>query len=230
VGGNVLVLNRIPFPEVEAAVMRREYPQPQSQEWYEARKWPKAWGVLGDLKGQQVLDLGCHTGWLGWLARECGAEVWACDIFETAVHPSLTFLVAQKEDLPFADGMFEHVLTANTMHHGALSSGLEEMARVLRPGGIVTTLQEPVIPCGVTEEDELARCEDCRREIAKGVSERRYHAVEYEEAILAAGLRPQSVWLCNGNPLNPEDHSFQWTMWNALSGYHGGIGFQAIKP
>lgn len=220
---------KVPFPEVEAAVMRREYPQPPPQEWYEARKWPKAWGVLGDLRGKWVLDVGCHTGWVGWLARECGAAVWACDIFETAVHPELYFQLAQKEDLPFATGAFDVVLTANTMHHGTLLPGLKEMARVLKQGGLLATLQEPVIPVTMSEAEEQERCEDCRREIAKGVAERRYHASEYAEALLAARLHPKAVWVSNGNPLQPEEHTFEMTTWDALDGYHGGIGFSAVK-
>lgn len=217
------------WPDVEAAVMMREYPAPRSADWYEARKWPKGWSALGDLKGQKVLDVGCHTGWIGWLAQECGAEVWASDIFGTAVHPSLYFIHAMTEDLPFADGMFDQVLTANTLHHvQGLDLALREIARVLKPGGKFTTFQEPCIPSWITEDEEQRRCPDCVRERAKGVTERRYHGWEYREA-LDRHFSETKVWACHGNPLVPDEHNWSPLEWDALDGYHGGCGFQATK-
>ncbi len=215
------------WPETEAAVMRREYPQPCPDEWYEARKWPRAWGLLGKLSGQRVLDVGCHTGWIGWLAQECGAEVTATDIFHTARHRSLNFLLAMKEELPFADGSFDQVVTANVLHHGELAPALREIARVLKPGGRFTSLQEPCIPLRITEEQEQ-QTEECAREIAKGVTERRYHGCEYRQA-LGLFFAESHLWQCNGSPLEPVAHTHEPITWEALDTYHGGIGVQAVK-
>lgn len=214
------------WPDSEAEAMKREFPKPPLDSWYEERKWPKGWSVLGDLQGQAVLDVGCHTGWLGWLAKECGAEVWASDIFGTAVHPSLYFVHAMKEDLPYADGMFDQVITANVLHHGELKPALKEIARVLKSGGRFTTFQEPVIPPWITEQEELKK--SCAEELKRGIDERRYHAWEYQQA-LEKFFSKVEVWRCHGSPLMPDEHNWDATTWGELETYHGGIGVSCIK-
>lgn len=216
------------WPDKEAAVMRHEYPCNPPTCWYEDRKWPKGWGVLGDLRGQKVLDVGCHTGWLGWLAKECGAEVWATDIFATAVHPSLSFLVAMTEELPFGSKTFDQVITANTLHHVQnLDLALREIARVLKPGGTFTSFQEPSIPLTVTEA-EAQQENECAREIAKGINERRYTAAEWKKA-LERRFSSTEVWLCHGNPLLPKEHNWDLITWDTLGDYYGGIGVRCVK-
>lgn len=215
----------VTFPHREAEQMRLEFPSPPPAAWYEERKWPACWTTLGDLRGLQVLDLGCLTGWLGWLAKESGAHVVLTDIFETAAHPGLPFVPAQKEDLPFADETFDLVLTGNVLHHGDLAATCREAWRVLKPGGRLFSVQEPVIPEWKTEEQELA--EFCAAELANGLEEHRYHARQYEAALSC--FHSTRVWKSHGNPMLPGAHNFESTGWPWLKSYHGGVACSGEK-
>ncbi|MCW2968598.1 MAG: Methyltransferase type 11 [Solirubrobacteraceae bacterium] len=96
--------------------------------------------------GQRALDVGCGPGALtAVLAERLGANNVA------AVEPSLTFVEAVRlrlpavavrhsaaEKLPFADGVFDLAAAQLVVHFMADPvQGLHEMARVVRPGGLV---------------------------------------------------------------------------------------------
>lgn len=119
---------------------------------------PDAWGmwrvpeaelrVLPDVRGRQVLELGCGGGqWSVWLAGQ-GARATGLDISGRQLEHArsaadaesvrLDLVQASAESIPFTDEVFDLVLS----DHGALSWGdpertLPEVARVLRPGGIL---------------------------------------------------------------------------------------------
>jgi ubiquinone/menaquinone biosynthesis C-methylase UbiE len=102
---------------------------------------------LGGLRpGQRALDVGCGPGALtGELARRLGPEmVTAVDLsgpFVAAVterYPGVTALVASGERLPFADESFDGAFAQLALHHMEDSmTGLAEMIRVTRPGGVI---------------------------------------------------------------------------------------------
>ncbi len=80
------------------------------------------------------------------LARRAGAaEVWALDAVPKQIWAAaerlgdaanVRFLIADAQDLPFADGSFDLVVANLVLHHIApLSPLLHEALRVLRPGG-----------------------------------------------------------------------------------------------
>lgn len=204
--------------------MRRSQPVAPPDSWYQARKWPLAWAEF-DLKGKSVLDLGCNTGWLGWLARESGALVVATDIFREGCHPELPFLMATKEALPLPDGCLDFVLTANVLHHGIMLQTVREALRVLKPNGWFVSLQEPCISVKSNEESYLAA--RCAYELAAGIDERRPNINHYRAAM---GIFPSChVWLANGDPQMPGKHTWQPSHWNDLDDYEGGLGFAACK-
>lgn len=103
-----------------------------------------------------VLDIGCGEGVMtrrlaGAGARVTGIEVEAPDV-ERAARASaeagadLSFAVGRAEDLPFADGAFDAVVMLKSLHHvppPLMGRALEEVARVLRPGGLLY-VSEPV--------------------------------------------------------------------------------------
>jgi SAM-dependent methyltransferase len=105
-------------------------------------------GVLGDLAGRDVLELGCGGGqWTGALAR-AGVRVFGVDFSERQLayararcrggpgrRPPL--VQGDAERLPFGDACFDVVFC----DHGATSfaepgRAVAEAARVLRPGGL----------------------------------------------------------------------------------------------
>ncbi len=106
--------------------------------------------------GMKVLDAGCGYGRnLVYLLRE-GCEVYAVDaspegvehvrLLAAQLNPKLppeNFQVGQIEALPFADGFADVVMCSSVLHfardqHHFLTM-LEELWRVLRPGGLLFT-------------------------------------------------------------------------------------------
>jgi SAM-dependent methyltransferase len=102
----------------------------------------------GPEPGMRALDVGCGPGALtAALARRLGPEsVSAADPSEPFVEacrarvPGAEVVVASAEELPFADGTFDVVLSqlvVNFMRDA--EAGVREMARVARPGGTVAS-------------------------------------------------------------------------------------------
>ena len=96
--------------------------------------------------GQSVVDVGCGPGALtAELVRRLGAErVAAVDPSEPFVaaarerHPGVDVRLAPAEELPFADDSFDAALAQLVVHFMRDAvTGVREMARVTRPGGIV---------------------------------------------------------------------------------------------
>jgi SAM-dependent methyltransferase len=103
-------------------------------------------GVLGDVAGKDVIELGCGTAYFGaWLARR-GARVTGIDLtpaqLETArrmseeTGVSIELIEANAEDVPLPDESFDLALS----EYGASIwcdpyKWIPEAARLLRPGG-----------------------------------------------------------------------------------------------
>jgi len=111
--------------------------------------------LLGDVRGQQVLDIGCGSGMNSVLAAKHGGYITGIDI-----SPSLTRLairraqlngvgshvrvmVTSAHDLPFAAKSFDVVLGIAILHHLDLEAASREIHRVLKRGGRAI-FQEPV--------------------------------------------------------------------------------------
>lgn len=100
----------------------------------------------GVWRGQRALDVGCGPGALtGELVRRLGAtQVSACDPSPSFVaacrerHPGVEVRAGAAERLPFGDAAFDVSLSQLVLHFlsDAAAAGAE-MARVLRPGGVV---------------------------------------------------------------------------------------------
>jgi SAM-dependent methyltransferase len=103
--------------------------------------------LAGIRRGQRVLDVGCGPGALtAELVSRAGAGA------VSAVEPSASFAAAARERLPgadirlsaaerlpFPDGAFDAALAQLVVHFMADPvAGLREMARVTRPGGLVS--------------------------------------------------------------------------------------------
>lgn len=109
------------------------------------RRWRKR-----ALRGVQdnVLDVACGTGDMAVSLVERGCTVTGVDISEEMLAiarqkaPMVTFMIADAEHLPFPDASFDAVTCAfgvrNFVH---LEQGLNEMLRVLKPGGQLVILE-----------------------------------------------------------------------------------------
>jgi SAM-dependent methyltransferase len=108
-------------------------------------------GSLGadDLAGLRILDIGCgYGGRTVYYAKDCRADhvvgieiiaevVRRCQsLAEALACTNASFQVAFAEDLPFADGSFDAVISYDVLEHVVDPfEAIAEIARVLRPGG-----------------------------------------------------------------------------------------------
>lgn len=100
-----------------------------------------------DLRGRDVLDIGCGFGWFTLNALEAGAssvvgiEPSERDLATARRHlsdPRCSFAVAPADALPFEDEAFDTVVLWEVLEHvpaGTEQQAFAEIARVLRPGG-----------------------------------------------------------------------------------------------
>jgi SAM-dependent methyltransferase len=97
---------------------------------------------LGDIARRfpLALDLGCHTGILaGLLAKRGGIDTLVrCDLSEAmAGRAGPLALAADEERLPFADGVFDLVLSNLSLHWvNDLPGALVQIRRALKPDGL----------------------------------------------------------------------------------------------
>ena len=102
----------------------------------------------GVAKGMRVLDIGCGTGVAAITAARMGARVKAADLTPQLLEKArvnsqvaeveVEWLEADVEQLPFADGEFDVVLSQFAhMFAPRPEVAIAEMLRVLRPGGTI---------------------------------------------------------------------------------------------
>ncbi|MGW4687680.1 methyltransferase domain-containing protein [Streptomyces sp. HUAS TT3] len=115
---------------------------------------PHPWVVdeaarLQELGAKDVLDLGCGVGRHALYFAEAGFATSGTDASEAAVRAAreegdrrgaeLALDVGDFTELPYADDSFDYVLAFNVVYHNdeaGLAKVLDEVRRVLRPGGI----------------------------------------------------------------------------------------------
>jgi ubiquinone/menaquinone biosynthesis C-methylase UbiE len=113
-------------------------------------------GELGQLQGRRVLEYGCGKGdfafWLlGQGASVCGIDVSDFNIKQCQDRASsrnydpeqCTFMVMDAHQLKFPDNSFDLVVGNGILHHLDLSLAMQEVTRVLKPGG-KALFQEPL--------------------------------------------------------------------------------------
>lgn len=102
--------------------------------------------------GMRVLDLGAGTAWLSRLLNELGCRVTACDPSKTALEigqrnnrrfpfvddSRLEYQVFNGTEIEQGDATFDRVICFESFHHMPnWEEVLEEIHRVLKPGGVV---------------------------------------------------------------------------------------------
>jgi ubiquinone/menaquinone biosynthesis C-methylase UbiE len=119
--------------------------------WYDATR-QLLQQLLGDdaSRGGRFLDVGAGTGATGsWLADH--GDLVSCDFMALALdlnreqHAAMGFVSADVQRLPYADASFDIVLCVTVLCHQSIPRpqvAVDELARVVRPGGLVC-LWEP---------------------------------------------------------------------------------------
>ena len=113
--------------------------------WYE--HWHRYHFVAPMVAGREVLDIACGEGYGSALIARHAARVTGADIAPAAIaharkkyaaYANLDFREADCAALPFADASFDAVVSFETLEHiPAQEAFLDEVRRVLRPGGFV---------------------------------------------------------------------------------------------
>ena len=98
--------------------------------------------------------------------------------------PNIKFVAADALKQPFADGVFDCAVLFSTLHHFLDPVGcLREMRRVVRPGGFLAILCEPI---GSYRAETLSA--EFRRDLEDGINEQIFTDEEYARMFDAAGL------------------------------------------
>ncbi len=106
--------------------------------------------ALGRLDGREVLDFGCGAGRLCAWFSDRGARTTGVDLSPAMLelaerrHPALDFDLVESSRLPYADGRFDVAVSVTVLHHNPYPRQrllLDELMRVLRPGGLLLLLE-----------------------------------------------------------------------------------------
>ncbi|WP_224333342.1 class I SAM-dependent methyltransferase [Haloprofundus halobius] len=158
----------------------------------EDRHWHTAKHVLARLPveaGDTVLDLGTGSGYALRALRETkdagraygldGSPEMARNARSYTDDPSVGFVVADFDDLPFADDSVDHAFSMEAFYYAAdPEHTLSELARVLRPGG--------TFYCAVNYYEENVHSHEWQESIS--VEMTRWDRSEYREAFRNAGF------------------------------------------
>lgn len=114
------------------------------------RRWNAYWSLYDRLlewnvRGRHVLVVGCGFGDDAIRLALMGAKVSACDISPDSVEiareragrhgVTLDLGVMPAETLAYADDSFDAVVLVDILHHVDIPAAMQEIRRVLRPGG-----------------------------------------------------------------------------------------------
>ncbi|NTU83846.1 MAG: methyltransferase domain-containing protein [Chloroflexales bacterium] len=168
-----------------------------------------------DLRGgERVLDIGAGEGWAAQHFAQRGANAVAIDVVPDAklglgrawgrmalTETSFDLLIGDNENLPLARDSFDIVFASNALHHhDNLGALFDSIFRVLKPGGRLITIGDPLAPIYLREHDVT----DGDREKSFGIIERRRHLHEYVLAVWRAGFHgihvedDKTFWKRNG--------------------------------
>ena len=103
--------------------------------------------LVEDLRGKTLLDAGCGTGWFSKIGVERGAKVTSMDLGENLLLEvqkkcETNRVVGSILDMPFENNSFDFIVSSEVIEHTPdPHKAIEELARVLKPGGtlVLTT-------------------------------------------------------------------------------------------
>ena len=117
-------------------------------------------GILGDVAGKDVLELGCGAAQWSILLAQRGARVVALDNSARQLEHARELMAAAGVDFPLPDSSFDVVFC----DHGGMTFGdpyktVPEAARLLRPGGLFAFSHSTplVMCCWSPETDSIER-------------------------------------------------------------------------
>jgi SAM-dependent methyltransferase len=120
-----------------------------------APEWPALRALLPDLRGLDVLDLGCGFGWFcRWARQQGAAHVLGVDVSEKMLararadtdDPGIIYRRADLEHLALPPASFDLAYSSLTLHYvERLEALLTQVHRALVPGGrLVFSVEHPI--------------------------------------------------------------------------------------
>ncbi len=120
-----------------------------------APEWPAIRALLPDLRGLNVVDLGCGFGWVCRWAREQGAaRVLGLDVSEnmlaragaTTSDPAISYAKADMEQLDLPEASFHLAYSSLALHYiDDLAGLLARVSRALVSGGqLIFSVEHPI--------------------------------------------------------------------------------------
>jgi SAM-dependent methyltransferase len=162
---------------------------------WEVQVLPQFVAWLGRIEGP-VLDVGCGVGHLGRALIKAGRH--DVQLIGTDFQPELlarattgyaALLEADVHHLPLQDGSFAGVVASNSLHHFPdLPQAMREIARVLKPGGVLVTYD----PRYITPL-ELLKKRLRRHDQAFTKDHKAFRVDEYREVLGSSGLQVAEV-------------------------------------
>jgi len=178
---------------VKPAEYRRMFEAEERQWWYAGQRRIALALLREALRGVEaprLLDAGCGTGYnlvaLAQLGRACGVDL-APPAIAGCRERAVTAVRGSVLRLPFADASFDGVTSFDVLYHawvGDDRAAVAEMARVLRPGGVVL-VRVPALQALWGAHD------------AEVLSRHRYTRAELLALLESAGLRTETASYCN---------------------------------
>lgn len=144
--------------------------------------------AVGGLSGRDILDLAAGTGIATRALRSRGARAIALDPGEAmlsrlvAVSPGVPVVAASAEQLPFHCGAFDVVTCATAWHWLDAGRTVDEVRRVVRPGGYL------VLWWGVNAWGDSVEWEDAQSAVFD-----RWDSVRGSVPVLSAGVPPREA-------------------------------------
>lgn len=102
-----------------------------------AEKIAKILSKYKNIKKCRILDIGCGSGYLGWLLQKKSKQYIGMDFVDERKVKGFTFLRTDALNVPLKDGSFDIIVCNHVIEHVANQKRLlEEISRLLKKDGI----------------------------------------------------------------------------------------------